>query len=73
LIAVLPCAAMCAWGLCMNRMIGGSRSAEAHPVAVPKPDARVGTSLEAGEPDPALLRSDASTWRPRGSQSDGSR
>lgn len=61
LIAVLPCAAMCALGLCMNGMIGGSRSAEVHPVAVPKPDAWVGTSLEAASltprcSDPTPLR-----------------
>jgi hypothetical protein len=32
LITVLPCAAMCALGLCMNRMIGGSCSTESNPV-----------------------------------------
>jgi hypothetical protein len=47
LIAALPCAAMCVLGLCMNRMIGGSCSGEAHPVVAPNSDPRVGTSLEA--------------------------
>jgi hypothetical protein len=61
LITVLPCAAMCALGLCMNRMDGGSCSTETNPVAVPKADARVRASLEAGEPDPVLLPSGTST------------
>jgi hypothetical protein len=60
LITVLPCAAMCALGLCMNRMIGGSCSTETNPVAVPKPDGRAAPSLEAGEPNPVPLLADQS-------------
>ena len=59
LIAVLPCVAMCALGLCMHRMSGGSCSTETRSVETPKPDARVPASLEAGEPRPLL--SDRST------------
>jgi hypothetical protein len=59
LLTVLPCAAMCALGLCMNRMAGGSCSTETRPVETPKPDARVVASLDAGEPGPLL--SDRST------------
>ncbi|MGH6899661.1 MAG: hypothetical protein ACREJ5_24445 [Geminicoccaceae bacterium] len=58
LITVLPCAAMCALGLCMNKMAGGSCSTETRS---PKPDARVVASLEAGEPRPAPLLTDTST------------
>jgi hypothetical protein len=54
LITVLPCAAMCALGLCMNRMSGRSCSTEASSVETPKPDGRVMTSLDAGEPGPLL-------------------
>jgi hypothetical protein len=61
LITVLPCAAMCALGLCMSKMAGGSCSTETDPVETPKPDARVAASLEGGQPDPALLASDRST------------
>jgi hypothetical protein len=39
LITVLPCVAMCALGLCMNRMGGRSCSTETHPVETPKPEA----------------------------------
>jgi hypothetical protein len=60
LMTVLPCAAMCALGLCMNRMIGGSCSTETNPVAVPKPDGRAAASLEVGEPGPVLLLGDKS-------------
>jgi hypothetical protein len=59
LLTVLPCAAMCALGLCMNRMAGGSCSTEARSVETPKPDTRVMTSLDEGEPGPIL--SDRST------------
>jgi hypothetical protein len=59
LITVLPCAVMCALGLWMNRMGGGSCSSEARSVETPKPDARVPAPLEAGEPHPLL--SDRST------------
>jgi hypothetical protein len=59
LITVLPCAAMCALGLCMHRMGGGSCSTEARSVETPKPDTRVMTSLDEGEPGPIL--SDRST------------
>jgi hypothetical protein len=38
LIAVLPCAAMCALGLCMHRMGGASCSTETRSVEAPKPD-----------------------------------
>jgi hypothetical protein len=41
LITVLPCAAMCALGLCMNKMAGGSCSTETRSVETPKPDAPV--------------------------------
>jgi hypothetical protein len=60
LITVLPCVAMCALGLCMNRMVGGSCSTEANPVAVPKPDGRLAPSLEAREPGPVSLLADKS-------------
>jgi hypothetical protein len=49
LITVLPCAAMCALGLCMHRMSGGSCSSETRSVETPKPDARLVASVEAGE------------------------
>jgi hypothetical protein len=58
LITVLPCAAMCALGLCMHRMGGGSCSTETRPVETPKPDVRVPAALEAGEP--GLLVTDRS-------------
>ena len=35
LVAALPCAAMCALGLCMNRMMGRSCSKEAAPSETP--------------------------------------
>ena len=54
LITVLPCAAMCALGLCMHRMSGRSCSTETPPVETPRPDARVMPSLDAGEPGPLL-------------------
>ena len=60
LITVLPCAAMCALGLCMNRMIGGSCSTETSPVAVPKPDGRAAPPLNAGESGPVPLLADQS-------------
>jgi hypothetical protein len=59
LITVLPCVAMCALGLCMNRMGGRSCSTETHPVETPKPDAQAMMSIDAGEPGPLL--SDRST------------
>jgi len=61
LITVLPCAAMCALGLCMDKMVGRSCSTETHTVAPPKPDARITASLEAGEPGPVPLLADTST------------
>jgi hypothetical protein len=63
LITVLPCAAMCALGLCVNKMAGGSCSTETCSVGTPKPDAPVVTSLEAGGPGIAPLLSDRSTPR----------
>jgi hypothetical protein len=48
LITLLPCAAMCALGLCMNRMMGASYSTETNPVAVQK-HGRAAPSLKAGE------------------------
>jgi hypothetical protein len=63
LITVLPCAAMCALGLCMNKMGGGSCSTETRSVETPKPDAQVVTSLESGGPGIAPLLSDRSTPR----------
>jgi hypothetical protein len=60
LITALPCAAMCALGLCMNKMAGGSCSTETRSVETPKPDAVVVASLEGGEPGPAPLPSDRS-------------
>jgi hypothetical protein len=60
LITVLPCAAMCALGLCMNRMGGRSCSTEASSVETPRPDARVIGSLEVGGPAPIPPRSDGS-------------
>jgi hypothetical protein len=59
LITVLPCAAMCALGLCMNMMSGRSCSTEASSVEPAKPDAQAMTSPDAGEPGPLL--SDRST------------
>jgi hypothetical protein len=59
LITVLPCAAMCALGLCMNRMTVGSCSTETRSVETPKPDARAVASLESGES--SLLPADRST------------
>jgi hypothetical protein len=56
LIAALPCAAMCALGLCMNRMIGGSCSGEAHPVWRQTPTRGSGR-LSKPRADPALPRS----------------
>jgi hypothetical protein len=53
LIAVLPCAAMCALGLCMHKMSGRSCSTDAPSVETPRPDARAMASLEAEEPGPA--------------------
>lgn len=61
LMAVLPCAAMCALGLCMNKMAGRSCSTETNPVVAAQPDAQVVASHEAGEPGSALLPSDTST------------
>jgi hypothetical protein len=61
LITVLPCAAMCALGLCMNSMAGGSCSTETRSVELPKPDARVAAALEAGERSPAPLLTDTPT------------
>jgi hypothetical protein len=61
LITVLPCAAMCALGVCMNKMAGGSCSTETRSIEMPKPDARVVASLEAGEPGPVPLLPDTST------------
>ncbi|MEZ5936332.1 MAG: hypothetical protein R3F54_31410 [Alphaproteobacteria bacterium] len=40
LLGVLPCAAMCALGLCMNRMTGGSCSSGNSDTAAPTSDAR---------------------------------
>jgi len=60
LITVLPCAVMCGLGLCMNKMVGRSCSTETNRVAVPKPDARVVPSLEAGEPGSVPLLADKS-------------
>jgi hypothetical protein len=60
LITLLPCAAMCALGLCMNRMMGGSCSTEINPAAVPNPEGRAGPSLEAGEPGPVPPLADKS-------------
>ena len=61
LITILPCAAMCALGLCMNKMAGGSCSTETRPVETPKPEARVAEPLEAGDPGPAPLLTDTPT------------
>ena len=61
LITMLPCAAMCALGLCMNRMVGGSCATETSSVETPKPDTRVVSSLKAGEPRPAPLLVDSAT------------
>jgi hypothetical protein len=63
LITVLPCAAMCALGLCMSKMAGGSCSSETRSVETPKPDARAVASLEAGGPGVAPLLSNESTPR----------
>jgi len=60
LLAFAPCAAMCALGLCANKMAGRSCSTETNPVAVPRPDARVTPSLEADEPGPIPLLADKS-------------
>jgi hypothetical protein len=60
LLTMLPCAAMCAIGLCANKMLGGSCSTETNPVAVPKPDGRVAPVPEAGEPGPVPLMADKS-------------
>ena len=64
LITVLPCAAMCALGLCMSKMAGGSCSTETRSVETPKPNARAVASLEAAEPGPALLPSDTPPHKP---------
>ena len=61
LITVLPCVAMCALGLCMNKMAGGSCSSETRPLETPKSDARVAAPLEAGDPGPAPLLADRPT------------
>jgi hypothetical protein len=53
LITVLPCAAMCALGLCMHKMSGRSCSTDAPSVETPRPDARTVASLDADEPEPA--------------------
>jgi len=50
LLSVLPCAAMCALGLCMNRLTGKQCSTDAVPQ---KPVEQVG----AAEPDATALRS----------------
>jgi hypothetical protein len=60
LLTALPCVAMCAIGLCANKIVGGSCSTETNPGAVPKPDGRAAPSLEAGEPDPVPLLADQS-------------
>jgi hypothetical protein len=60
LITVLPCAAMCALGLCMNKIAGGSCSPATRSVETPKPDARVVASLEAPEPGPVRSLADTS-------------
>jgi hypothetical protein len=52
LITVLPCAAMCALGLCMNRMAGGScstSSGTSDHSSTPMADA--GQRIAASEPD----------------------
>jgi hypothetical protein len=54
LITVLPCVAMCALGLCMNKMGGRSCSTEASSVETPKPDAQAMMSIDAGQPGPLL-------------------
>jgi hypothetical protein len=41
LLAVAPCVAMCALGLCASKMAGRSCSTEANPIGAPKSDARV--------------------------------
>jgi hypothetical protein len=64
LITILPCAAMCALGLCMNKMAGGSCSTETRPVETPKPEARVAEPLEASDPGPAPLLTDTPTHEP---------
>src|SRR5918996_2745884 len=40
LLTMLPCAAMCAIGLCANKMLGGAFPAENNPVAGAKPGGR---------------------------------
>jgi hypothetical protein len=64
LITVLPCAAMCALGLCMNKMAAGSRSTGARSVETPKPNARVAPSLEAGESDTVPLLTQTWSYEP---------
>jgi hypothetical protein len=57
LITLLPCAAMCALGLCMSRIGGRSCSTETRSVETPKPDARMPAALEASKPGPFLTDS----------------
>ena len=68
LIAILPCVAMCALGLCMNQMVGGSCSSEEASRASAQPEAD--TSLRGGpaisplvlvdQPDPLLAEAEDS-------------
>jgi hypothetical protein len=61
LVTVLPCAAMCALGLCMNRIAGRSCSSETRTVEMPKADARAAASSESGGQGPAPLLADTPT------------
>jgi hypothetical protein len=60
LVTVLPCAAMCALGLCMNKMAGGLCSTETRSVETRRPDLRVAASVETAERGCAPLPSDKS-------------
>jgi hypothetical protein len=67
LITVLPCVAMCALGLCMNRMGGRSCSTEASSAETPNPHARAMTSPDAGKPSPLLTDRSAQPDEPTAS------
>lgn len=59
LVAALPCAAMCALGLCMNRMMGRSCSKDASPAeASPKSEAPMSLPSELANAGAAVIGMD---------------
>ena len=51
IIALAPCAVMCALGLCMNRQGKSDQPAAGTPAAAPRPDAQAVKAQALGEPN----------------------